>query len=148
MNTENAKELLRVVLDTNVYVSAFNHKERQIFQIWQQAVNNNYILLVSPPIIKEIAETLRDVFNWEEKEIIRHLKLVVKIGKIITPKTILSVIQEDLEDNRILECAVDGKASIIVSGNKHLQRLKIYEGIAVIRPIEFIRTLGIKTKKK
>lgn len=145
MNTESGREL-RVVLDTNVYASAFIHKERRIFQIWQYALDRRYRLLVSPPIIKEIADTLRDVFNWEEKEIIRHLKLVAKVGEIITPETMLNVILEDPKDNRILECAVEGKANLIVSGNKHLQRLKIYEGIAVIKPIDFLRTLGVKTR--
>lgn len=148
MNTKNTGETLKVVLDTNVYISAFNHKERQIFQVWQCAVENKYLLLVSPPIIKEIADVLRNVFNWEEKAIIRHLKLVAKVGIIIVPKIILSVIQEDPKDDRILECAVEGKANLIVSGNKHLQRLKIYEGIAIIKPVDFLRTLGIKTKRK
>ena len=46
------------------------------------------------------------------------------------------------DDNRILECAVAGKADLIVSGDRDLQRLKVYNNIPIIRPIDALRTLG------
>jgi hypothetical protein len=55
----------------------------------------------------------------------------------------LDVIREDPPDNRILECAVEGRANLIVSGDRHLRRLKIYQGIPIVRPIDFLRTLGV-----
>jgi predicted nucleic acid-binding protein len=43
-----------------------------------------------------------------------------------------------------LECAVEGKADVIVSGDHHLRDLKSYQGIPIVRPIDFLRTLGVE----
>ena len=56
----------RVVLDTNVYVSAFNHAEGTPAKIWRQALARRFTLIISPGIIVEIARVLRDVFRWQE----------------------------------------------------------------------------------
>jgi putative PIN family toxin of toxin-antitoxin system len=135
------------VVDTNVYISAFTYPERPLFQVWRQALRRRYRLLISPDIVREVARVLREDFAWEEGGIIRRLKLLAKVGEIIIPKTTLHIIREDPSDNRILECAVEGKADLIVSGNRHLLRLKTYQNIPIVRPIDFLRTLGVPVKK-
>ena len=142
MMLENAAGL-RVVLDTNVYISAFLYPARPISKILEGAFTYRYNLIVSPPIIKEIGETLREDFLWKEKEIIKTLKAIVKIAKIIAPKNLLSIVANDPDDNRILECAAEGKANLIVSGDHHLLKLNVYEGITIMRPTDFLRTLGV-----
>ena len=42
----------------------------------------------------------------------------------------------------MLGCAVEGRAGLIVSGDRHLRRLKMYQGIPVITVVELWRTLG------
>ena len=71
-----------------------------------------------------------------------RLKLLAKVADIVMPTAALQVIKEDDDDNRILECAVAGKADLIVSNDHHLRRLKTYEGIGIVHPIDFRRTLG------
>jgi hypothetical protein len=51
-------------------------------------------------------------------------------------------IKDDPTDNHILACAREGQADLIVSGDKHLRRIKVYEGIPIIRPIDFLHTLA------
>ena len=53
------------------------------------------------------------------------------------------MIADDPDDDHILACAREGRADIIVSGNKHLLQLKEYEGIVIERPVDFLRTLGL-----
>jgi predicted nucleic acid-binding protein len=65
---------LRVVLDPNVYFSAFNHKGVG-FSIWQKAVLRDYILLISPAIFQEVGDVPRLRAGWEAAEVIRQLKL-------------------------------------------------------------------------
>jgi putative PIN family toxin of toxin-antitoxin system len=143
MNPANAGELLRAVVDTNVYISAFLHPERPIFQIVQQAVGRRYCLLISPAIVNEVGRVLRETFGLEERVRLHRLKALVKAAEIVNPETTLDVIREDPPDNRSLECAVEGRAKLIVSGDRHLRRLKIYQGIPHVRPIDFLRTLGV-----
>ena len=86
---------------------------------------------------------MREDLGWEENARMRHLKTLAKAAEIIIPRLILDVIREDPPDNRILECTMEGRANLIVSGDRHLRRLKIYQGIPIVRPIDFLRTLGI-----
>jgi uncharacterized protein len=69
---------------------------------------------------------MREDLGWEEHIRIRHLKTLTKVAEIVNPKLTLDVIREDPPDNRILECAVERRAHPIVSGDRHLRRLKIY----------------------
>jgi putative PIN family toxin of toxin-antitoxin system len=143
MNPASGGEL-RVVLDTNVYISAFTHPERPMYQIWHQALARRYQLLISRAIVNELADVLRTDFHWEERRLRRRMKLVTRVGELITPRITLNVIPEDPDDDRVLECAVDGRANLIVSGDRHLRRLRVYEGIPIVRPVDFLRTLGVR----
>jgi putative PIN family toxin of toxin-antitoxin system len=143
MNPGSGGGLLRVVVDTNVYISAFLHPERSIFQIVQQAAEHRYCLLISPAIVNEVGRVLRETFGLDERVWLPRLKNLVKAAEIVIPRLTLEVIREDPPDNRILECAVEGRANLIVSGDRHLRRLKVYQGIPIVGPIDFLRTLGI-----
>ncbi len=143
MNPASGGEL-RVVLDTNVYISAFAYPERPIYQVWRHALERRYQLLISSAIVNELADVLRTDFHWEERRLRRRIRLVTRVGTIITPYIALNVIPDDPDDDRILECAVAGRANLIVSGDRHLRRLRVYEGIPIIRPIDFLRTLGLR----
>ena len=141
MTTAPANKL-RVVFDTNVYFSAFTHPLGPPFRIWQKAVKGGFVLLVSPAILREVAHVLRDVLKWAEVEIVAHLKLVAKVAAILSPTISLRVIAEDAADDRILECAVAGRADLIVSGDRHLRELKSFQGIGIVQPRDFLRILG------
>ena len=143
MPTAKSAARLRVVLDSNVYVSAFTHPQGRLFQIWRQAVMRTFHLLVSPAIIDELGGVLRDKFGWQDKETRDRLKLLVKVAEIVNTTEALSVIEDDPDDNRILECAVFGQADLIVSADYHIRRLKSYQGIGIVSPTDFLRTLGL-----
>lgn len=141
MSTARGEDM-RAVLDTNVLVSAFTRPMGRVVGLWNAALERRYHLLVSPAIIREVAHVLREDFHWEERRIVRHSKLLTWTGELIVPRISLDIILTDPDDNRILECAVEGKADVIVSGDRHLRDLKSYQGIPIVRPIDFLRTLG------
>ena len=61
---------------------------------------------------------------------------------IVTPGQVqLSVLHEDPDDDRYLECAVEGEAEYIVSGDRHLLALPTYRGIAIVGPRAFLAVL-------
>ena len=64
-------------------------------------------------------------------------------GAVVAPRTVLNV-ASDPDDDRILECAVDGKADLIVSNDHHLLDLKVYAGIPIIAGVDFRRTLALR----
>ena len=99
-------------------------------------------MTTAPAILREIAGVLREDLQWQATDIVAHLKLVARIAEIISPKVSLQVIAEDPTDDRILECALAGRADLIVSGDRHLRKLKSFRNIGIVQPSDFLRTLG------
>lgn len=109
------------------------------FQIWRNAIKQHFALVVSPAIIREVAGILREKAEWDEASIRAYLKLLARVVEIVDPQVTLHVIADDPDDDRILECAVAGGASLIVTGDRHLMRLKSFEGIGIVNLRDFLR---------
>jgi uncharacterized protein len=137
---------LRVVFDTNVYVSIFNWPESLLAEIWRDARKGRYELFLSLHIISEVARVLREDFGWEEHRLRTRIKRLVRVGKVVTYATLPDVIKEDPDDNHILACALAGNANLIVSRDLDLLRLKTYGTIGIMSPIDFLHTLEGFTK--
>ena len=87
---------------------------------------------------------MRRDFHWDEKKVLLHVRIINKTGTLLVPQTIPDVIKEDPSDNHILACALAGNANLIVSHDLDLLRLKTFETIDIITPIDFLNTLGLK----
>jgi putative PIN family toxin of toxin-antitoxin system len=133
----------RVVLDTNVFISAmlFCGQPSQLVSLWQR---NEIVFLVSSEVMKEYLRVLSyPKFRLGEDEIKSLIE--VEVTPFIEPvktRTKLCLIDRDPSDNKFLELAVDGKADAIVSSDKHLLDLKTYEGIEIIPVAEFLKKFG------
>jgi len=86
MSTEKPGAPPKVVLDTNVYFSAFNSARGVPYELWRRALGREYTLLVSPTILRELAGVLRSGLKWPEAEIIAQLKILVRVAKVVEPK--------------------------------------------------------------
>ena len=60
------------------------------------------------------------------------------IAEIIRPDLVLNVVEDDPDDDRVLECAVKGDADYIVTGDRHLLKLGVYEGISIVTVRQFL----------
>ena len=132
----------KVVIDTNVFVSGltFKGKPRGVLDlIWKGEIE----VYVSPFILKELEETLEEDFGWGRERIEAALNRIKGKAIQVQPKTKISAIKQKEDDNRILECGVEGKAQYIISGDKrHLLPLKEYQGIKIISPAQFLRIIS------
>jgi putative PIN family toxin of toxin-antitoxin system len=130
---------VKVVFDTNVWVSVFmkkllNDEFSQVKHKLTVYVSKDIILEISKVLLyPKIAEILRKT-GKNEKEILRALEAN---STIVKPKVKLHVIEEDVEDNKILECALAAGADIIVSGNRHLLKLGKFRKTRILTPREF-----------
>ena len=57
---------------------------------------------------------------------------------IVEPAEALNVVEEDESDNRYLECAIEGRAQYVVTGDKHLLDIGEYSGIIILSPAAFV----------
>lgn len=129
--------MIRVVLDTNVYISAiiFNGKPGEVIDLGREDQIEIYI---SRPILGEIEEILKDKFNQPEGRILEIILDIRSIAKFTNPKIPIHEIKDCEPDNRILECAFECRADFIVTGDKHLLKLKSYKETKILKPKEFL----------
>ncbi len=136
-----SKSKLKVVIDTNVFVSGltFKGKPREVLDlIWRGDIE----ACISSFILKELEETLRKDFSWDRDQIKHTIEKIKARTILIQPKNKVSVIIENDDDNRILECAIEGTVQYLISGDrKHLLPLKEYQGTKIISPSDFLKLL-------
>lgn len=130
---------MRVVLDTNAVVSAllFSGGSSKLVSLWQ---NGLITPLLSRAILDEYLPVLSypkfELSEMEIKELIQEELL--PFTELVRPKRRLRVVRRDPSDNRFLECAVAGKASVIISGDKNLLSLGRYRKVRIQSPAQFL----------
>lgn len=129
---------MKAVFDTNIFISAFVIPGSQGERAFLLARQKQFELYTSVPILTETANKLRGKFDQSEEDIKEALRLISRSARVIKPAVELNVL-EDFPDNRILECAVEAEADVIVSGDRHLLKLKNFQGIPIVRLVDFLR---------
>lgn len=139
---------MRIVVDTNILVSA-TFWTGIPFRIIECAEENLFELLLSKAIIDEFIEVL-NYKEIQEKVRGRHLEMthtiekLISIASIVEPREKIKAVKDDPDDDKVIECAVEGKADYIVSRDKHLLRLKEFRGIKIASPEEFVKLIAGK----
>jgi len=126
----------RVVFDKNIFLSAFifGGKPGVVFEM---ARAGRIQLIVSTSILSELASILKSKFVWDDEDIREALMVVGRHAELVKPGIRLRVLEDDA-DNRVLECAVEGHAEWIISGDHHLLSLKEFRGIPIVRVSDFL----------
>ena len=135
---------LRVVIDTNIYISAifWNAKPREVIDLGR---DGKIIIFTSLDIENEIVGKLKTKFKLPEEDVNQILldfstfTLPVKISKQFM------AVQDDPDDNKFIECALECKANYFISGDRHLLNLKEYEGTKIIKSSEFLKVFYEKS---
>ncbi len=127
--------MIRAVFDTNIVVSGLLWGGAPSHAI-DAAIEGKFKLLSSETLVSELTRVLtRSKFapRFEQlgKSVEDFLANYRALIEIVEPATIQPVIIADPTDDAVLACAVGGKADFIVSGDKHLLQLGIYENVPV-----------------
>lgn len=122
---------MRVVFDTNVLVAALVFPGGQGDAALRRVVEGRDQLVLSRAILGELLEVLGRKFARDAEELAHVAVFVSDLATVVAPRRRLRVVRDD-PDNRILECALAGKAEAIVTGDKGLLALKSFEGIPLM----------------
>jgi|SRR5271154_5605178 len=127
----------RVVLDTNVYISAlmFGGLPGSLLDL---AFLRSFTLITSSPLLEELDEKLRKKFGVTAEDAAFVRARLEYVAEVVKPRETLRVIHEDPDDDRVLECAVEGRADVIVSGDRHLLKLSKYQDIPIVTVRQFM----------
>jgi len=128
---------MRIVLDTNIFISALLGGILGIIvDRWKAG---QFTLIISDAIAREYLDLInRPKFKFSEDEIISTTHYLLQTAEFVTPPEEITVNVADPTDNKFLEAAVAGKVNFIVSGDSHLLDLNVYREIPIITAREFI----------
>jgi uncharacterized protein len=129
--------MIRVVIDTNVVVSANLKDEGLPAAILDLAASRTILMCVSAAVLAEYKEVLnRPRLKLPPKRIAGTLAVIRKTSLLVKPTREVTVIKADEPDNRLLECAEAAAADYLVTGNtKHFP--KTFKGTAIVTPKQF-----------
>jgi putative PIN family toxin of toxin-antitoxin system len=132
---------VRVVLDTNILISAFVFPGGPPEDVLRAALEGRIELVTSPPLLAEFGRVLSSKFGWEPAFAEEAVVQVARIGVVVRPKERVNEIADDPDDDRVLEAASSARADVIVSGDRHLLSLRTWRGIEVEKATQFLRRL-------
>lgn len=129
------------MVDTNVILSSFisTGPPRLIVNRIRDRLD---LLCVSPPILDEYLIVLQRA-GLSADLLASLFSLFQDPDRILLafPSRRLNVIPDDPSDNMFIECAVETGADYLVSGDRHLKKLKSFQGIQIVSPREYLSRL-------
>jgi putative PIN family toxin of toxin-antitoxin system len=134
------KQVKRVVLDTNVLISAllFRGGLSKIVRLWRKGK-------IVPVISKETFSELITVLEYPKFSLTQEETDSIIKDEILTYFEIVGVVKDikgicrDPEDDKFISCAISASADYLVSGNKDLFDLKQYKSIKIIKASDFLK---------
>lgn len=130
---------MRIVLDTNVLVSAFT-ATGVCHQLYEQALLTQE-LVTSGALIAEFRGTLQKKFKYSDEEVSEASATAARDAMIVATEPLAERICRDRDDDDVLATAVAGKADCIITGDNDLLTLKKFGGIRIRSPRQFLELL-------
>ena len=138
---------MRVVLDTNVILSALVFPGEKPDQLLERSRRREFELFVSPFILGELERILRLKFRYTPIEIRERIDSIRRMAKVVEPAERPDLVRAKDDDNRVLECTVTAEADYLVTGDKRdLLSLQKVETVQIVTARTFADSLGLSTE--
>ena len=136
MNLGTSKDKVRVLLDTNILISAlgFCGLPRKVLLL---ALEKKVQAVTSPILQAELREVISKKFPKLSPSLTAVEKIIKKSFRVVQPRMTVNVLR-DTDDNRVLEAALEGKCSYIITGDKELLELALFENIEILTVNKFL----------
>ncbi len=134
---------LVAVFDTNILISSGSSTAGAPFRCLSLAREGKVEPVTCSEILDEFREKLVDKFSLAPKTADEAVEEVKKFSRLVAIPGTLKNVLSDPDDHKVLECAVVGNATHVVTGDKkHLLPLKEYQGISIITAADFLQLAG------
>ena len=128
---------MRVVFDTNVLVSALAFPGGRGEAALREIIEERDELILSKPILDELLGVLARKFSRDAEELAHVAVVFSGLPRFVRPRRTLRVVADEA-DNRILECALTGRAEATVTGDRALLALGEYRGVRIVSLGEYL----------
>ncbi len=135
---------MKIVLDTNVLISAVIKKSPTIRAVLDACRDGNITLVLSRPILQEFGRVMHkpniqkyhQMTDAQISQYISDLSTFVELAEGTTPIEV----SQDPKDNMFFSCAVESGADYLVSGDeKHILSIPVYQGVKTMSPTQFVQ---------
>jgi len=128
---------VRIDFDTNIFISALIIPGSRAEEALTRVIEGTDQLILSKPILDELLGVLARKFSRDREELARIAVWLAELAEWVRPTQRLRIAAEEA-DNRILECALAGRAELIVTGDKGLLLLGTFEGVDIVTLREYL----------
>jgi putative PIN family toxin of toxin-antitoxin system len=129
---------MKIVLDSNIFVSSFfwGGNPRKVFD---RVTNGLDELFITDDILKEIKTVMsRKKFDADIKKVENYINIIESYSVKIFCKNVAEEISRDRDDNKILQCGLEGDVDFIITGDEDLLILKNYRNIKIINSKDYV----------
>lgn len=139
--------MLRAVLDANVVVSALIRPEGPAGRILERVARGAGVSIVlSPAMLDEYRRSLaypkvRKYVKLPAPEVDAWVDALALLADIVPGERAVAVVAADPDDDKYLSAALEGRAPYVVSGDRHLLDVGVYEGVRIVTPRAFLELL-------
>jgi|SRR5437660_901543 len=130
---------MRVVLDSNVYISAALSVGGHSRSILELAEKGLFEISIADSITGEIERILKQKLRWPQGKTDLWMSYIRSFTHQVQPHERVHDCT-DPDNNHILECALEARAEIIVTGDSHLLELHPYRGTKILTPRQFLES--------
>lgn len=131
-----------VVFDTNVLISATIYDGSVSQKLLFKLIRADNVIYSSTQILAEYQNVLKRDFGYSEEECAHILEKVISFIKLVTPKRRINIVQDDPDDNKIIECAVEASCRYILTYDKHILKLGEFARIKIIKPEDALKLIA------
>lgn len=138
---------MRIVLDTNVLISALIRKGKPR-KLFDQVILGKIKLVLSEPILEEfikVAKKKKFRPYFRNSEAADFIALLKRVSEFVQVQSRVNITR-DKSDNIILATALDGNADYVVSGDKDLLTVQEFKGVKVLTVDQMLKILRRKAK--
>lgn len=137
--------MIRVVLDSNIFISAlvFGGNPRRLIQLAEQGFVELY---TSEPLRREVERVLALKFAWPARKAANAAGYLWSLAQSVEPQQRVNDCT-DPDDNCVLECAIEAQAGWIVTGDHHLLAMHPYRGIAIVTARDFLSRRSFESRR-
>ncbi len=125
-----------VVYDTNILFSATGWKGTP-FHCLELARHGSIKGITCIEILAELAEKLSTKLNFSSTQTRKRIEYLSSFLRLVTINNTLKIVDADPDDDKVIECAVVGSATHIVTGDSHLLKLGNYQNIQIVTAADF-----------
>lgn len=129
--------MLKVVLDTNIFIAAYFNRKSASARIIDLCLDNEHELIFSSRLHKEVELILNNV--KAEGEFQERIQNLFMNASQVKPTQKVFMVKEDPDDNKFLECALEGKADYLITSDRHLLELGEFAQTKICRPTQFLK---------